>query len=351
MILLLALLIITVILYLARKFGYMDVIQCVLLAIIAFGTFCPDTLRHYLFFQMNLNEILVGIPTELMNSEKINAMANVNKANLGQILSNLTNTIMDVAVQKPVHPELESQTQLLSSIKEELSSISSNTEKANDLIEVQLSQYQQGQSLALQKFDTINNSINIQGKKLSVAVNNPVGLMDTLTSINSHVKPNLAILGELNNINYTLAQEKQLLSEGFNKMLQAEGNNNLAKDIQSLSSQLSTKFDVYQANTEKTLHSMQNDIALERSENKKLLEQMHISSLADIELANEEAEKRIAAASDMANLYIKHENLGTNSYNSGVNMPKVDSNGMNQAAAAGMGLTTLSWVLKFLRIV
>ena len=55
MILLIVLIIITIILYLARKFGYMDVVQCVLLAIIAFGIFCPETLRHYLFFQLRIN--------------------------------------------------------------------------------------------------------------------------------------------------------------------------------------------------------------------------------------------------------------------------------------------------------
>jgi len=314
MILLITLIIITLILYLARKFGYMDIVQCVLLAIIAFGTFCPETLRHYLFFQMNLNEILVGIPTELMNSEKINAMANVNKSNLGQILSNLTNNVLDILSQKPVDNSihLENQTKLLTSIDSKISI-------SNDLTETQLAQYQQGQSLALQKLSIIDNALNAQTKKLAIAINNPTGVMDMLTSVNSHVKPNLAILGELNNINYTLGQEKQLLSEGFNKMLQAEGNNNLAKDIQNLSTQLSTKFDVYQANTEKSLQGMQSDIASERLENKKLLEQMQISSLADIELANEEAEKRIAAASDMANHYIKHENLGKVSSNTGVN--------------------------------
>lgn len=208
--------------------------------------------------------------------------------------------------------QLETQTKLLTSIDNKLSD-------ANVLTETQLAQYQQGQNLALQKLSTLDNTLNTQTKKLVVAVNNPTGVIDKLTSINSHVKPNLAILGELHNINYALGQEKQILSSGFDKMLQAEGNNTLAKDIQSLSNQLSTKFDAYQANTEKSLQNMQNEIASERLENKKLLEQVQISSLADIELAREDAEKKIQAAENMVNNYRKHEFLGTNSSNSGIN--------------------------------
>lgn len=69
------------------------------------------------------------------------------------------------------------------------------------------------------------------------------------------------------------------------------------------------------------------------------------------ELAREEAEQRIAAAEQMVNNYRKHESLGTDSYKSGVDLSKVDSNGVNQAAA-GVGLVSaLTWALKFLRII
>lgn len=346
MTLLLAIIIVTLILYLARKFGYMDIVQCILLAIIAFGIYCPDPLKHYLFFQLNLNEVLVGIPTEIMSSEKIKALANVNTKSIGEILSNLTNNLIDILSQKPIDTteQLNEQTKILTSIDQKLSD-------SNTILEVQLAQYQEGQNLALKKLSTIDNSLNTQTKELKIVINNPTGVLDKLTSINSHVKPNLAILGELHNLNYTIGQEKQILSEGFNKMLQAEGNNTLANDIQNLSKQLSNKFDVYQANTERLLQTMQNEIASERLENKKLLEQVQMSSLADIEIAREDAEQRIAAAEQMVNNYRKHESLGTHSYKSSIDLSKVDSNGVNQAAA-GVGLVSaLTWALKFLRIV
>lgn len=346
MILLVTLLIITIILYLARKFGYMDIVQCVLLAIIAFGTFCPETLRHYIFFQMNLNDILVGIPTEVMNSEKIKALEGLNQPNIGQTLSNLTNSLVDVLSQKPIDTsqQLNEQTRILTSIDQKLTD-------ANTIAEVSLEQYANGQNVALNKLSSINNAINMQTKELKVVINNPIGIIDSLNNINSHVKPTIKMLSELNEINYKLGQEKQILTDGFSKLLQAEGNNTLAKDLQNFSNQLSTKFDAYQANIEKSLQNMQSEIAIERAENKKLLEQVQMSSLADIEIAREDAEQRIAAAEQMVNNYRKHESLGTHSYKSGVDLSKVDSNGVNQAAA-GVGLVSAAtWVLKILRIV
>lgn len=346
MILLVTLLIITIILYLARKFGYMDIVQCVLLAIIAFGTFCPETLRHYIFFQMNLNDILVGIPTEVMNSEKIKALEGLNQPNIGQTLSNLTNSLVDVLSQKPIDTsqQLNEQTRILTSIDQKLTD-------ANTIAEVSLEQYANGQNVALNKLSSINNAINMQTKELKVVINNPIGIIDSLNNINSHVKPTIKMLSELNEINYKLGQEKQILTDGFSKLLQAEGNNTLAKDLQNFSNQLSTKFDAYQANIEKSLQNMQSEIAIERAENKKLLEQVQMSSLADIEIAREDAEQRIAAAEQMVNNYRKHESLGTHSYKSGIDLSKVDSNGVNQAAA-GVGLVSAAtWVLKILRIV
>lgn len=346
MILLVTLLIITIILYLARKFGYMDIVQCVLLAIIAFGTFCPETLRHYIFFQMNLNDILVGIPTEVMNSEKIKALEGLNQPNIGQTLSNLTNSLVDVLSQKPIDTsqQLNEQTRILTSIDQKLTD-------ANTIAEVSLEQYANGQNVALNKLSSINNAINMQTKELKVVINNPIGIIDSLNNINSHVKPTIKMLSELNEINYKLGQEKQILTDGFSKLLQAEGNNTLAKDLQNFSNQLSTKFDAYQANIEKSLQNMQSEIAIERVENKKLLEQVQMSSLAEIEIAREDAEQRIAAAEQMVNNYRKHESLGTHSYKSGIDLSKVDSNGVNQAAA-GVGLVSaLTWALKFLRIV
>lgn len=317
--LILFLLIITV--YIFYRLGLLNVLQIfflgllsILSMVIIFLMLCPTTLKDYIFFQSNLHTVLTNIPTDIIDQTRVNALSEVNNPNTGQILSNLTNNIIDILSQKPVDNsvQLETQTKLLTSIDNKLSD-------ANVLTETQLAQYQQGQSLALQKLSTLDNTLNAQTKKLVVAVNNPTGVVDKLTSINSHVKPNLAILGELHNINYALGQEKQILSSGFDKMLQAEGNNNLAKDIQSLSNQLSTKFDAYQANTEKSLQSMQNDIVTERLENKKLLEQVQISSLADIEIAREDAEKKIQAAENMVNNYRKHESLGTNTSNSGLN--------------------------------
>lgn len=317
--LILFLLIITV--YIFYRLGLLNVLQifflgllCILSTVIIYLLLCPTTIKNFIFFQSNLHTILTNIPTEIIDQTRVNALSEVNNPNTGQILSNLTNNVIDILSQKPVDNsvQLETQTKLLTSIDNKLSD-------ANVLTETQLAQYQQGQSLALQKLSTLDNTLNAQTKKLVVAVNNPTGVVDKLTSINSHVKPNLAILGELHNINYALGQEKQILSSGFDKMLQAEGNNNLAKDIQSLSNQLSTKFDVYQANTEKSLQFMQNEIASERLENKKLLEQVQISSLADIEIAREDAEKQIAAAEQMVNHYRKHESLGTNSSNPGIN--------------------------------
>lgn len=346
MILLVTLLIITIILYLARKFGYMDIVQCVLLAIIAFGTFCPETLRHYIFFQMNLNDILVGIPTEVMNSEKIKALEGLNQPNIGQTLSNLTNSLVDVLSQKPIDTsqQLNEQTRILTSIDQKLTD-------ANTIAEVSLEQYANGQNVALNKLSSINNAINMQTKELKVVINNPIGIIDSLNNINSHVKPTIKMLSELNEINYKLGQEKQILTDGFSKLLQAEGNNTLAKDLQNFSNQLSTKFDAYQANIEKSLQNMQSEIAIERAENKKLLEQVQMSSLADIEIAREDAEKKIQAAEKMVNHYRKHENLGQISSNSGVNTPKMDANSVNQVAA-GFGLVSaLTWALKFLRIV
>lgn len=314
MILLVTLLIITLILYLARKFGYMDIVQCILLTIIAFGTFCPETLRHYIFFQMNLNEILVGIPTDVMDSEKIKAIAGLNQPNAGQILSNLTTNLMDILSQKPVDNsiQLENQTKILESIDQKLSD-------ANTIAEVSLEQYANGQNVALNKLSSINNAINMQTKELKVVINNPIGIIDGLNNINYNVKPTIKMLSELNEINYKLGQEKQILTDGFSKLLQSDGNINLSMDMQNLSNQLSNKFDVYQANTEKSLQSMQNEIAIERAENKKLLEQVQMSSLADIELAREDAEKKIQAAENMVNNYRKHESLGSNSTNSGIN--------------------------------
>lgn len=352
------LLILTV--YIFYRLGLLNVLQifflgllCILSMIIIYLLLCPTTIKNYIFFQGNLHTVLTNVPNEIIDQTRINALSEVNNPNTGQILSNLTNQLIDIVAQKPVdnHSELNAQMRLLSDIKNELSTINSNTEKANILTETQLAQYQEGQSLALKKLSTIDNSLNTQTKELKIVINNPTGVLDKLTSINSHVKPNLAILGELHNLNYTIGQEKQILSEGFNKMLQAEGNNTLANDIQNLSKQLSNKFDVYQANTERLLQTMQNEIASERLENKKLLEQVQMSSLADIEIAREDAEQRIAAAEQMVNNYRKHESLGTHSYKSGIDLSKVDSNGVNQAAA-GVGLVSaLTWALKFLRIV
>lgn len=346
MILLIVLIIITIILYLARKFGYMDVVQCVLLAIIAFGTFCPETLRHYLFFQLNLNEILVGIPSEIMNSEKINALANVNNSTLGQTLSNLTNNILDILSQKPVDntDQLTEQTKLLSSIDQKLND-------SNILAEVSLEQYANGQNVALKKLSSINNAIDTQTKELKVVVNNPIGVIDNLNKINANVKPTIQMLGELNEINYKIGQENKILVEGFNKLLQSDGHSGLGKELQSLSSTLDKKLAAHQENISQTLQSINEKVNIERAENKKLLEQMQISSLAEIEIAYEEAEKKIQAAENMANYYLKHENLGKSSTGSGIDTTKIDSNGVNQAAA-GLGLATaLSWALKFLRII
>jgi hypothetical protein len=341
------------IVYVFYRLGLLHVLQifflgllCILSTIIIYLMLCPTTIKNFMFFHGNLQSFLIGVPNELIDQSKINALSEITKPNTGQILSNLANNIVDLVSQKPVDNsiQLENQTKLLTSIDQKVGD-------ANILKEVQLSQYQEGQTLALQKLSTIDNSLNAQGKKLAIAVNNPLGVIDKLTDINSHVKPNLAILGELKNINYTLGQEKQLLSEGFNKMLLADGNNSLATDIQNLSSQLSTKFDAYQVNTEKSLQNMQKDLDLERVENKKLLEQVQVSSLADIEIAYEEAEKRIAAADTMVNSYKKHESLGQNTYNSGFNIPKIGSEGANQAATGIGTATALTWVLKFLRIV
>lgn len=346
MILLFIILIITVILYLARKFGYMDIVQCVLLAIIAFGIYCPDPLKHFLFFQLNLNEILVGVPVDIMSSEKIKALANVNNQSVGEILSNLTNNLIDILSQKPVDnsAHLENQTKLLSSIDQKLSD-------ANTIAEVSLEQYAKGQNIALNKLSSINNALDVQTKELKVVINNPVGVIDSLNNINYNVKPTIKMLGELNEINFKLGQEKQILSEGFNKLLQSDGNVSLSKELQNLSSSLDKKLAMHQDNISQTLQSMTEQVNLERSENKKLLEQMQVSSLAEIELAYEEAEKKIQVAENMANYYRKHEALGQANSSSGINASKIDTNSVNQAAA-GIGLASaLTWVLKFLRIV
>lgn len=346
MILLLVILIVSLIIYLAKKFGYMDIVQCILLAIIVFGIYCPDPLKHYLFFQLNLNEILIGIPTEIISSEKIKALANVNTPNVGEILSNLTNNLIDILTQKPIetNEQLSEQTKILASIDQKLSD-------ANVINEVQLEQYAKGQNIALNKLSSINNAIDAQTKELKVVINNPLGVIDSLNNINANVKPNIKILGELNEINYKLGQEKQILSEGFNKLLQAEGNSNLGKELQTLSLNLDKKLAMHQDNISQTLQAMTEQINLERIENKKLLEQMQISSLAEIELAYEEAEKKIQAAENMANYYRKHEALGYNSSNSHVDTSKIDSNSVNQTVV-GIGLASaLTWALKFLRII
>lgn len=350
-IIILVLLIITV--YVFYRLGLLNVLQifflgllCVLSTIIIYLMLCPITIKNYLFFQGNFHSLLSGIPTELIDKCKINVLSEINNPNMGQILSNLTNNLMDIIAQKPVDnsTQLESQTQLLSSIDQKLGD-------ANTIGEVQLAQYQEGQSAALKKLSTLDNSLNAQTKKLAISINNPTGVLDKLTSINSHVKPNLAIAGELHNINFILGQEKELLSSGFNKLLQADGNNNLAIDIQSITDQLKKGLDAHQASTEKALQNIQNQVSLEQLENKKLLEQMQISSIADIELAQEEAEKKIKIAENMVNSYRKHESLGENTYNSSSNIPKVNSGGVNQAAAGVGTVTVLTWVLKFLRIV
>src|SRR5690606_41990313 len=111
------------------------------------------------------------------------------------------------------------------------------------------------------------------------------------------------------------------------------------------------KLAIHQEDYIKTLQSLNNQYALDRQETKNLLEQVQISSLADIEIAREEAERQIQAAENMVNSYRRHESLGQNTYNSGVNLPKTDTNGINQAAAGVGTATMLTWVLKFLRIV
>lgn len=309
------------VIFIFYRLGLLNVLQIFILGllsilsmIIIFLMLCPTTLKDYMFFQGNFHLLLKEVPIDVLNQAKMKALSDVNNPNLGETLSNLTNNLVDILSQKPIdtNEQLTEQTKILNNIEQKLSD-------ANIIAEVQLSQYQEGQNLALKKLSTIDNSLNTQTKKLTVAINNPTGVIDKLTSINSHVKPNLAILGELHNINYTLGQEKHILSEGFNKMLQAEGNNSLAKEIQNFSNQMDLKFNEYQVNTEKSLQNMQNEIAVERAENKKLLEQLQISSLADIELAREEAEQRIAAAEQMVNNYRKHESLGTNSSNPGIN--------------------------------
>lgn len=159
------------------------------------------------------------------------------------------------------------------------------------------------------------------------------------------------MLGELNEINYKIGQENRILVEGFNKLLQSDGHGSLGKELQSLSNNLDKKLALHQENISQTLQSINEKVNIERAENKKLLEQMQISSLAEIEIAYEEAEKKIQAAENMANYYLKHENLGKSSTGSGLDTTKIDSNGVNQAAA-GLGLATaLSWALKFLRII
>lgn len=91
----------TLILYFARKFGYMDIIQCILLAVIAFGVFCPENLRNYLFFQLQFDAILGHLPSEIIDPIKIKTLAGITDKSVGELLSNVTNQLIDILGQKP----------------------------------------------------------------------------------------------------------------------------------------------------------------------------------------------------------------------------------------------------------
>lgn len=352
------LLILTV--YIFYRLGLLNVLQifflgllCILSMIIIYLLLCPTTIKNYIFFQGNLHTVLTNVPVEIIDQTRINALSEINNPNTGQILSNLTNNLVDILSQKPADnsTQLETQTKLLTSMDENLSAIRTNTENANIIAEVSLEQYSNGQNLALNKLASLNNSINTQTKELKVVINNPIGVIDGLNSINFNVKPTIKMLGELNEINYKLGQEKQLLSEGFNKLLQSEGYANLGKELQNLSVNLDKKLALHQENVIKGLEGLNDQYNLDRQETRNLLEKMQISSLADIEIMREEAEKKIQAAENMANYYRKHEALGQANSSSGINASKIDANSVNQAAA-GVGLVSaLTWALKFLRVI
>ena len=73
--------------------------------------------------------------------------------------------------------------------------------------------------------------------------------------------------------------------------------------------------------------------------------------MAEIEIAYEEAEKKIQAAENMVNNYRKHESLGEVNNKPSLSTGNSNNNNVNQAAA-GLGLASaLTWALKFLRIV
>lgn len=339
--------------YIFYRLGLLHVLQifflgvlCILCTIIIYLMLCPTTIKNFMFFQGNLQSLLSNVPSEIIDQTKINALSEINNPNTGQILSNLANNIVDLVSQKPVDNsiQLENQTKLLTSIDQKVGD-------ANILKEVQLSQYQEGQNLELKKLSSISNNIETQTKKLQVAINNPIGVIDNLNKINSSVKPTIQILGEMNEMNYKIGQENKILVNGFDKLLQSGGNSNLGQDLQSFSSSLDKKLANHQENMLKSLENLNNQYNLDRQETKNLLEQVQISSLADIELFREEAERKIQVAEHMANSYRKHESLGQNTYNSGVNVPNVSSNGVNQAATGIGAATALTWVLKFLRIV
>jgi len=333
----------TLILYFARKFGYMDVIQCILLAIIAFAAFCPENLRNYLFFQLQFDAILGNLPSEIIDPIKIKSLANVNERSIGEILFDFKEQFIEKLNHTPIidnTEHLQEQSAILKNIKDELI-------KGNTIAEVGLEQFYVGQQAEIQHLSGIEKSVAYQTQVLSKDINNPKSVLQSLNAIKANTKSTANMYGELQKNTMTSGQTNKILTEGFKTLLQAENKKDLASQINNLGLSYDSAFSAYKTKIDATIDAVQKASANEIAEAKQQVDQINKAADLKIAIAEQEKNKALETATNMVNDYRMHENLGTKSHKMiGFNSTEnASDNTATQAAAAGLSLFTLGAII------
>lgn len=332
----------TLILYFARKFGYMDVIQCVLLAILVFAAFCPENLRNYLFFQLQLDAILGNLPSEVIDPIKIKSLSTVNERSVGEIMFDLKNQVIEILSQKAIvdnTEQLQEQTEILKNIKDEL-------DKGNIIAEVGLEQFYAGQQLEIQQLNSIEKSMAYQTQVLSKDINNPKSVLQSLNSIKANTKSTANMYGELQKNTMTSGQTNKILTEGFKTLLQADNKKDLVSQINNLGLSVDSTFSAYKTKIDATIDAVQKASANEIAEAKQQVDQINKAADLKIAIAEQEKNKALETATNMVNDYRMHENLGTKSHKMiGFNSTENAADNTATQTAAGVGLFTLGAII------